>query len=115
MQKLAYGVGHVFNDLCGAMWFTYLLIFFTKVIQFSNSLAGTVLLVGQIADALATPFIGYISDRGDNMWLCRFGKRKTWYLLGEFLSCIVQTATELLINISFDFVTVSQESKQMFF
>lgn len=29
--KFCYGVGHVFNDLCASMWFTYLLIFFEKV------------------------------------------------------------------------------------
>ena len=31
VRKLCYGVGHVLNDLCAAMWFTYLLIFFNKV------------------------------------------------------------------------------------
>lgn len=82
-QKYAYGVGHTFNDLCGSMWFTYLLIFFNKVIQFSSSLSGTVLLVGQIADGVATPFIGYFSDRGGSVWLCRYGKRKTWYFVGK--------------------------------
>lgn len=30
-EKLCYGVGHVFNDLCASMWFSYLLIFFEKV------------------------------------------------------------------------------------
>ena len=31
-EKFCYGVGHVFNDLCASMWFSYLLIFFEKVI-----------------------------------------------------------------------------------
>jgi hypothetical protein len=26
-----YGVGHVLNDLCASMWFTYLLLFYHKV------------------------------------------------------------------------------------
>ena len=29
--KYSYGVGHVFNDLCASMWFSYLLVFFEKV------------------------------------------------------------------------------------
>ena len=28
---LGYGVGHIFNDICASMWFTYLLLFFQKV------------------------------------------------------------------------------------
>ena len=30
-QKLGYGLGHVLNDLCASMWFTYLLLFFHQV------------------------------------------------------------------------------------
>ena len=29
--KLGYGMGHILNDLCASMWFTYLLLFFHKV------------------------------------------------------------------------------------
>lgn len=81
--KLAYGVGHVLNDVCASMWFTYLLVYFHLVLGFSPTYAGVVLLIGQIADALATPFVGLQSDKDDNFWLCRYGKRKTWHLLGK--------------------------------
>ena len=30
-QKLGYGLGHVLNDLCASMWFTYLLLYFHQV------------------------------------------------------------------------------------
>ena len=30
-EKFCFGVGHVYNDLCASMWFSYLLIFFEKV------------------------------------------------------------------------------------
>lgn len=33
-KRLAYGVGHVQNDLCASMWFTYLIVFLTKVLKF---------------------------------------------------------------------------------
>ena len=28
---IGYGLGHVCNDICASMWFTYLLLFFQKV------------------------------------------------------------------------------------
>ena len=81
-MKLAYGVGHVLNDICASMWFSYILVFFHLVLGFSPFMAGVILLIGQVADALATPFVGFHSDQTDNFWLCRYGKRKTWHLLG---------------------------------
>lgn len=85
--RLAYSVGHVLNDLCASMWFTYLLVYLTFVRQFRSTLAGALLLVGQVADALATPFVGIESDRDDDFWLCRYGRRKTWHLVGTL--CVV--------------------------
>ena len=29
-KKFGYGLGHVLNDLCASMWFTYLLLYFHK-------------------------------------------------------------------------------------
>ncbi|XP_064474360.1 major facilitator superfamily domain-containing protein 12-like [Ornithodoros turicata] len=85
--RLAYSVGHVLNDLCASMWFTYLLLYFIMVLEFKNTLAGALMLVGQIADGLATPFVGIESDRDDNFWMCRYGRRKTWHLVGTL--CVV--------------------------
>ncbi|KAJ8966997.1 hypothetical protein NQ317_006925 [Molorchus minor] len=79
---LAYGIGHVLNDVCASMWFTYLLVFFHLVLNFSNWETGFLLLVGQVADALATPFVGYHSDQSDNFPFCRYGRRKVWHLIG---------------------------------
>ncbi|XP_011300736.1 major facilitator superfamily domain-containing protein 12 [Fopius arisanus] len=81
-QKLAYGVGHILNDICASMWFTYLIVFFHYVLGFDPVFSGLVLFIGQIADALATPFVGLQSDKNDDFWLCRYGRRKTWHLLG---------------------------------
>lgn len=83
--KFGYGVGHVLNDLCSAMWFTYLLIYFHHVLLFDNSLAGVVLLIGQVADGLSTPFVGREADRTDDLPFCtRYGRRKSWHLFGTF-------------------------------
>ena len=69
-QRFSFGLGHILNDLCASMWFTYLLLFFHKVLQFDNTYAGVVLFTGQIADGVSTVFVGYFSDNGDDMWLC---------------------------------------------
>ena len=86
-RKLAYGVGHVFNDLAASMWFTYLILFYHKVIELDNALAGTLLLIGQIVDGMATPVIGYLCDITP-FWFFGFGRRKLWHLLGTVLVAI---------------------------
>ncbi|XP_077989047.1 major facilitator superfamily domain-containing protein 12-like [Glandiceps talaboti] len=80
IRRYAYGVGHVQNDLCASMWFSYLLIYFHSVLNFSNSMAGYLMLVGQVADAICTPFVGYESDR-TSIDHC-YGRRKIWHLVG---------------------------------
>ncbi|XP_034411628.1 major facilitator superfamily domain-containing protein 12-like isoform X1 [Cyclopterus lumpus] len=80
LKKLSYAVGHFLNDLCASMWFTYLLVFYHSVLGFKNTYAGVLLLVGQIADGICTPLIGYESDRTPGCG--NYGKRKTWHLVG---------------------------------
>ncbi|KAF3858840.1 hypothetical protein F7725_012041 [Dissostichus mawsoni] len=79
LLKLSYAVGHVLNDLCASMWFTYLLVFYHSVLGFQSTYAGVLLLVGQIADGICTPLIGYESDRTPGCG--NYGKRKTWHLV----------------------------------
>ena len=80
-KKWVFGTGHLMNDLCGATWFNYLLYFLVKVQGVSRITAGTVMLVGQVADALATPLVGLLSDR----WNSPIGKRIPWYIGGSIL------------------------------
>ena len=80
LSKLAFGLGHVLNDLCGNCWFSYILIYMTKVVGLSNGQAGLILLIGQFADGLFTPFVGYGCDRTK---LKIYGKRKFWHLIGS--------------------------------
>ncbi|XP_059489123.1 major facilitator superfamily domain-containing protein 12-like [Neocloeon triangulifer] len=88
LLRFSYGIGHVLNDICASMWFTYLLVFFHLVLKFDATNAGLLMLVGQVADALATPFVGIEVDRGATgcSWNCLarlgFGHRKTWHLVG---------------------------------
>lgn len=79
-QRLFYSIGHVLNDLTASMWFSYLIIYFHQVKLFNNTLSGYLMLIGQVSDAMFTPFIGYESDH--TRGIPRLGKRKTWHLVG---------------------------------
>ncbi|XP_053481733.1 major facilitator superfamily domain-containing protein 12 [Ictalurus furcatus] len=79
-RRFTYSVGHVLNDLCASMWFTYLLLYYQSVLSFRDSSAGLLLLFGQIADGIATPLVGYESDRTRGCGT--YGKRKSWHLVG---------------------------------
>lgn len=46
-KRLAFGVGHVFNDICAALWFTYSLIFLQLVVEIGPTQAGGFLLLGK--------------------------------------------------------------------
>lgn len=78
--RLSYGVGHVLNDLTASMWFTYLLVYLHKVIGFSSINSGVLMLIGQVADAIATPLVGIESDRTAGSSF--YGRRKIWHLVG---------------------------------
>ncbi|KAJ0182630.1 hypothetical protein K1T71_001999 [Dendrolimus kikuchii] len=85
--QLGYAIGHILNDVCASLWFTYFLVFFHLVLEFSASQSGNLMLIGQIVDALATPFIGYQSDHTDNALSIRYGRRKLWHLFGT--ACVL--------------------------
>eukprot|EP00756_Hemistasia_phaeocysticola_P006907 Hpha_TRINITY_DN14045_c0_g1::TRINITY_DN14045_c0_g1_i1::g.44122::m.44122 len=61
--KMAFGCGHILNDLCAAAWFSYMIIFFEKVACLSNSLSGALVLIGQVVDAITTPIVGIYCDK----------------------------------------------------
>ncbi|XP_072391386.1 major facilitator superfamily domain-containing protein 12-like isoform X1 [Diabrotica undecimpunctata] len=74
LQKLSYGLGHIFNDLCAAMWFSYTLFFLQVVLEMKSTTAGFLLMIGQIVDSLATPIVGYCIDYIEY--------RRLWHLAG---------------------------------
>ena len=80
-RRYAYGVGHVMNDLAASMWFTYFIVFYHYVLQISNAYAGLLVLIGQVADALTTPVVGYFCDHTNN----GYGGRKTFHLIGTVM------------------------------
>jgi hypothetical protein len=87
--RLAYSVGHVFNDLCASMWFTYLLVFLQRVAGFSHLDSGWLLFWGQLVDALCTPVIGYLSDSYASV-ACWCARQKVWHIIGKWLAFSAQ-------------------------
>lgn len=85
-QRISYATGHFLNDLCASMWFTYFLVYFHSVLGFTSFNAGVLLLVGQVADGICTPLVGYESDR--RVGCLKYGRRKSWHLIGT-LSVII--------------------------
>ncbi|NEQ66164.1 MAG: MFS transporter [Symploca sp. SIO2D2] len=76
--KLAYGVGELSSEITGSILVFFLLFFLTNVAGLLPSLAGGVLLVGKIWDALNDPIVGWLSDRTRSP----LGRRYPWMLIG---------------------------------
>lgn len=78
-EKLGYSLGdtasHFVWDLVG-FW---LLIFYTDIYGISPAMAGVIMFVGSIWDALMDPIVGIISDRTNSRW----GKFRPYLLWGS--------------------------------
>lgn len=77
--KLAYGAGDMGPGITATLLVFSLLIFLTNVAGLNPGLAGTVLLIGKISDAINDPIIGVLSDRTKSRW----GRRHSWMLFGS--------------------------------
>ena len=75
-QKTAYGLGDIFGGGSLTLIGFYYLIFLTDVVRISPALAGTVILISKVYDAITDPFEGVLSDRTRT----RFGRRKPYLI-----------------------------------
>ncbi len=76
--KLTYGVGEMSNEVPGSILVFFLLFFLTNRAGLNPGLAGSVLFVAKIWDAINDPLVGWLSDRTASRW----GRRYPWMLLG---------------------------------
>lgn len=76
--KLAYGAGDLGPAITANVMAFFLLFFFTNVAGISAGLAGTILMIGKIWDAINDPIVGVLSDRTRSRW----GRRYPWILGG---------------------------------
>lgn len=76
--KIAFTSGHYLNVLGWAMWSTYGLTFFTKVLELPHNITGNFIQAVQIFGAISLPFLGMWSDQTR----LRYGRRKIFILGG---------------------------------
>jgi GPH family glycoside/pentoside/hexuronide:cation symporter len=78
ITKLAYGAGDLGPAITANIGVFFALFFFTNVAGLSAGLAGSILLIGKIWDAVNDPMVGVLSDRTKSRW----GRRLPWMLYG---------------------------------
>ena len=76
--KLAYGAGDLGAGITTTLLAFSLLIFLTNIAGLNPALAGRVLLIGKIWDAVNDPIVGVLSDRTRSRW----GRRHAWMIWG---------------------------------
>ena len=81
VSRIGYGLGHMHNDLCASVWFSYTLLFLQGVLKMAGPLAGALVMVGQVGDALATPVIGILVDK--------YGTKRAWHIIGNIMQYIL--------------------------
>ena len=76
--KLAYGSGDMGPAITANVLVFFLLYFCTNVAGLPAGMAGSILAIGKISDAVNDPIIGVLSDRTRTKW----GRRIPWMLWG---------------------------------
>lgn len=76
--KLAYGAGDLGPAITANIGVFFALFFFTNVAGLNAGLAGSILMIGKIWDAINDPMVGVLSDRTKSRW----GRRLPWMLYG---------------------------------
>ncbi|MEM9154976.1 MAG: MFS transporter [Cyanobacteria bacterium P01_F01_bin.33] len=87
--KIAYGMGELGTVIPVSISVFFLLFFLTDVAGLGPTLAGAVLLLGRVWDAINDPLIGWLSDRTLSPW----GRRYPWMIYGAIplaLCCVLQ-------------------------
>jgi glycoside/pentoside/hexuronide:cation symporter, GPH family len=76
--KLAYGAGDLGPAITANVLAVFLLLFFTNVAGLNAGLAGSILMISKVWDAINDPIVGMLSDRTQSRW----GRRHPWMLFG---------------------------------
>ncbi len=76
--KLAYGAGDLGPAINANIAVFFMLVFLTNVAGIPAGLAGSILLIGKIWDAVNDPIVGVLTDRTTSRW----GRRLPWMFYG---------------------------------
>ncbi len=77
-SKLMYGCGDIFGGGAFLLISLLFLNYLTDVELMSPALAGGIIMIGKVWDAISDPLMGFLSDRTQS----KFGRRKIYFLLG---------------------------------
>lgn len=83
LTRLEMGIfasGDIFGGGAQLIISFYYLIFLTDVVKIKPALAGTIILLSKIWDAISDPLMGSITDNTRSKW----GRRKPYFLVGFF-------------------------------
>jgi len=83
-QKLAFGSGHLANQLFPAALGVFMIIL-VLALKMDPFLAGLLAALPRLIDALTDPIMGYISDNTKSKW----GRRKPYILVGSVMTGLV--------------------------
>ncbi len=78
-QRIAYGAGELGPAMAGSTLVFFQLVFLTDVAGVNPGLAGSVLLIARVWDAVNDPLIGWLSDHTRS----KIGRRLPWMLAGS--------------------------------
>ncbi len=80
-KMLIFGSGDLYGGGAQVIISFFYLIFLTDVVGLRPSLAGLIVLIARIWDAISDPLMGHITDRTKTRW----GRRRPYFFLGFFL------------------------------
>jgi oligogalacturonide transporter len=95
-EKIIFGTGDIFIGGSQVIMAFYYLRFLTDVVQISPAMAGTVVLISKVWDAISDPMMGVISDNTRTRW----GRRKPYFVLAFF--GIISSFIMLWYPVAFD-------------
>lgn len=84
-QKAAFGAGHLVNNLIPGLLGVFVFIIKTKAFGIDPALAGLIVGIPRIFDALTDPVMGYISDNTSS----KYGRRRPYIFIGAIFTGIV--------------------------
>ncbi|MEM9539062.1 MAG: MFS transporter [Cyanobacteria bacterium P01_E01_bin.42] len=100
--KFCHGFAEFGLAIPGNLTVVFFLFFLTNIAGLNPVLAGSVLLIGRVWDAINDPLIGWLSDRTRSRW----GKRYPWMIFG---------AIPLGISIIFQWVSLPISNQWLLF
>ena len=86
-KVLLFGSGDMFGGGAQVIVSFFYLVFLTDIVGLTPAIAGTIVLISRIWDAISDPLMGIITDKTKSRW----GRRKPYFLLGFFMIILAYT------------------------